>query len=967
MVFDFIYHEHLSAFSVKPIQVLFERVGLELVVVERVPTKGGSLRYFVQRPSGPLAKDGSVAGMLALEDKMGLYRKETFSDFADKVSGLKKELLKFLAQAKSEGKSIAGFGASITGTTLVYHFEIGEYFDYLVDDNLAKQGLFSPGLHLPVLPSSALYERKPDYVVILAWRFADPFIKKNRAYIEGGGCFVIPVPEFYDCQMKRAKPINTPVPSQASSELLYGEIFAHYRACGSNAAYLSDTWADMLKQRGALFPLDTMARMLELGNRVNAYIDDFNFLIDATALLASDPVAKQLLAAGEPEFGHPRRDCRVDDKYYSSNFVHHVLYAGRIITAIEERGIVKPRILEIGGGLGGLAYLLKAYFGDWATYYVADLPEGLVIQEWYLRHCLPDVPSTHKASKMNSTLLDGGFNFINAYVLDSQDFHFDVAINVDSMQEMNSTAITGYLTFIERNISEKGIFYFQNHYGQASSTITEPSEYPLDGHWTVRLAEIAPQIECCTGAEQARIIYYRTTKIEDVYTRRLVLRTLWNGFISGKLPNNPALVAELVALPAIWPPKGAVEPITAVLVKRGVPISLDNVAALQDALYFPGTSYVDALATGPAPRLLDVHVTRMDALWRAQSNYIKALKAFGEGAEFEGWLCGSIDSLTMVDDVSDSEFYSAYYASILFMLGKAKDAEIMLTACVSKGATPLWLVRFADLLTRFGKAEAARPIIDLLKGKRDLDWFAALKAAELSHDTAWLEKLDPTASSDDVRLLSYAKTAARLGEDDTAFSVCAQLVRCQPEAAPLLIRGVLVADPKRGLCERFGELLGNLDLGTSSEEFPMALGVLLLELGRRDEALQLIQPQVGRFWDNYFRLGQLGRFFQQTGLIELADKCLNRSIELRPGAFLHFDFVGNTYFSAGRFDLAAAAYSEAVRFKPYLRLLLAKKLYSVLPAEARSSGAFGKLDDLRLMFQRDQDFYHDLGPAHRRS
>lgn len=196
MVFDFIYHEHLSAFSVKPIQFLFERIGLELVAVERVPTKGGSLRYFVQRPGGALAKDGSVAELRTLEDNMGLYRKETFSAFADKINGLKKEMQKFLSQAKSEGKSIAGFGASITGTTLIYHFEIGEYLDYLVDDNLEKQGRFSPGLHLPVLPTSALYERKPDYVVALAWRFAEPFIKKNRAYLECGGCFVIPVPEF---------------------------------------------------------------------------------------------------------------------------------------------------------------------------------------------------------------------------------------------------------------------------------------------------------------------------------------------------------------------------------------------------------------------------------------------------------------------------------------------------------------------------------------------------------------------------------------------------------------------------------------------------------------------------------------------------------------------------------------------------------------------------------------------------
>jgi SAM-dependent methyltransferase len=196
MVFDFIYHEHLSAFSVKPMKALFERVGLELAAVQRVPTKGGSLRYFVQRAGGPLADDGSVRELLAHEEKMGLYRKETYAAFASKVDALKEQTRSYLTRARKEGKTIAGFGASITGTTLIYHFELEGLLDYLVDDNPAKQGRYSPGLHLPVLPSSALYERKPDIVVVLAWRFAEPFIGKHGAYLAAGGTFVVPVPEF---------------------------------------------------------------------------------------------------------------------------------------------------------------------------------------------------------------------------------------------------------------------------------------------------------------------------------------------------------------------------------------------------------------------------------------------------------------------------------------------------------------------------------------------------------------------------------------------------------------------------------------------------------------------------------------------------------------------------------------------------------------------------------------------------
>lgn len=195
-VFDFIYHEHLSAFSVKPIEALFKRVGLELATIQRVPTKGGSLRYFVQRSGGPLVNDGAVVELLAHEENIGLYCKNTYSGFADMINSLKEKTRAFLVQAKTEGKSIVGFGASITGTTLIHHFEIGDCLDFLVDDNPAKQGRFSPGLHLPVLAVSELYERKPDYVVILAWRYAEPFIKNNRKYLDNGGGFIIPVPEF---------------------------------------------------------------------------------------------------------------------------------------------------------------------------------------------------------------------------------------------------------------------------------------------------------------------------------------------------------------------------------------------------------------------------------------------------------------------------------------------------------------------------------------------------------------------------------------------------------------------------------------------------------------------------------------------------------------------------------------------------------------------------------------------------
>lgn len=195
MVFDFIYHEHLSYFSVKPLETFFRRMGMELINVERVPTKGGSLRYTAQLAGGPRDTSPSVAQLMAFETDFGIDRPETFKAFADRIDSAKNKLLHLLRDLKSQGKTIAGYGASATTTTLIYHFELGDLLEYLLDDNPSKQNLFSPGHHIPVLPSEALYQRKPDYVVMLAWRYAEPIMKKHQAYQDGGGHYIIPLPE----------------------------------------------------------------------------------------------------------------------------------------------------------------------------------------------------------------------------------------------------------------------------------------------------------------------------------------------------------------------------------------------------------------------------------------------------------------------------------------------------------------------------------------------------------------------------------------------------------------------------------------------------------------------------------------------------------------------------------------------------------------------------------------------------
>ena len=89
---------------------------------------------------------------------------------------------------------MVGYGASATSTTLIYNYDLSSKLNYLVDDFKAKFNLFSPGKAIPVFDSKVLYKNKPEYILILAWRYAKKIIKKNVKYLNMGGKFVLPLP-----------------------------------------------------------------------------------------------------------------------------------------------------------------------------------------------------------------------------------------------------------------------------------------------------------------------------------------------------------------------------------------------------------------------------------------------------------------------------------------------------------------------------------------------------------------------------------------------------------------------------------------------------------------------------------------------------------------------------------------------------------------------------------------------------
>jgi SAM-dependent methyltransferase len=193
-VFDTVYHEHVSYHSIEPLARFFDRLGMQLIDVQRVASKGGSIRGFAQRrPEGKRAVAPVVGQMIETERKRGFNKLPVYQEYAQRITDRRNALNRFLDEQIAAGKVIAGYGASTTTTTLMWDFDLTRKISFILDDNPTKHGLYSPACHIPVMPSEELYVKKPDFVVILAWQYATPIIRRHQKYLENGGCFVVPL------------------------------------------------------------------------------------------------------------------------------------------------------------------------------------------------------------------------------------------------------------------------------------------------------------------------------------------------------------------------------------------------------------------------------------------------------------------------------------------------------------------------------------------------------------------------------------------------------------------------------------------------------------------------------------------------------------------------------------------------------------------------------------------------------
>jgi hypothetical protein len=193
--YDTIYHEHLCYFSLRVLVQLAEQHDLEVIEVEEAPLHGGSIVVTMQPVGGPHYVRASVDRYLAYEQEVGLHTMPRWREFARRVEQNRQAVRREVEFLIAHGQRVVGYGAAAKGMTLLAACGLGrEHLPYIVDRSPRKQGLFTPGHHIPVLPCDRLLLEQPEVVLLLAWNFATEVLQQQAAYRRRGGRFLLPVP-----------------------------------------------------------------------------------------------------------------------------------------------------------------------------------------------------------------------------------------------------------------------------------------------------------------------------------------------------------------------------------------------------------------------------------------------------------------------------------------------------------------------------------------------------------------------------------------------------------------------------------------------------------------------------------------------------------------------------------------------------------------------------------------------------
>ena len=194
--YDQFYDEHVYVFSALAIRNIAEKYNFTLFDVEKTDTHGGSLRYFICKKSSNHKKTNRLKKIINEEKRMGLENIKTYKKFAERVKKSKIKLINLLKKLKKDNKKIISYGATYKSTTVFNYCKIGlDYFHYVIDTTKNKQGKFTPGTHIPIVPPEKGFNDSVDYAFLGAWNFKKEIMNKEKKYLKRGGKFITHVPK----------------------------------------------------------------------------------------------------------------------------------------------------------------------------------------------------------------------------------------------------------------------------------------------------------------------------------------------------------------------------------------------------------------------------------------------------------------------------------------------------------------------------------------------------------------------------------------------------------------------------------------------------------------------------------------------------------------------------------------------------------------------------------------------------
>ncbi len=200
--FDNICHEHLEHYSLLSLNNLLNKHGFEIFDLELNNLNGGSFRVYIKHQGSKSIKPLEGAGerlrkIEEYESNFGLHNKEVYEKFAQRISDTASKIHNFIKTETAKGKKVYVYGASTRGNTLLQFCNLdNKLIKAAAERNPVKWGKKTNGTLIPIISEEQARSEKPDYMLVLPWHFLKEFLEREKAYLELGGKFIVPLPYF---------------------------------------------------------------------------------------------------------------------------------------------------------------------------------------------------------------------------------------------------------------------------------------------------------------------------------------------------------------------------------------------------------------------------------------------------------------------------------------------------------------------------------------------------------------------------------------------------------------------------------------------------------------------------------------------------------------------------------------------------------------------------------------------------